>query len=181
MHREVEQFVHEKTNGRYFDNVLEIGGRNVNGGVRDLIVYGDWHTIDIVAGPDVDEVADATTWQPKRSYDLILCLEVFEHTPKWSDILGTISRSTHDKSTIIITAACPPRIPHGASGEHGVPNGEYYGNVDVDAFITQLRWFWGNDAEISTLPRGDIRGYIRLTEELVYVPMRYQQEEDDEW
>ena len=71
--------------------VLEIGSLDINGSVRPLFAgVGHYHGVDIVGGPGVDEVADAATWTPHRSYDVVACAEVLEHTDSWPSILDVM-------------------------------------------------------------------------------------------
>lgn len=60
--------------------VVEVGSLDINGSVRPLLRgVGHHHGLDLVAGPGVDEVADASTWVPPRAYDLAVSAEVLEH------------------------------------------------------------------------------------------------------
>lgn len=176
MHKETFDFVARHTSGKFFENVLEIGGLDVNGSVRDIIVADNWHTIDIQPGPGVDEVANAATWRPPKIYDLVLCLEVFEHTPEWPQILRTIGAASDAQTTVLITAACDPRPAHGAYGHHTPLPGEYYANVvpeDLDFYVDSI---WGQPYELTELPRGDVRVFIPGGRELV--EMRWER---DNW
>lgn len=74
-------------------SVLDLGGRNVNGSLKDLFVTNDWTAIDSTEGDGVDIVADARTWTPDRFYDLVLSTEVFEHLPGWPAVLATAERA----------------------------------------------------------------------------------------
>jgi hypothetical protein len=40
--------------------VLDLGGRNINGQIRDLLPAAKWTGLDITPGPGVDLVHDAT-------------------------------------------------------------------------------------------------------------------------
>lgn len=114
-------------------HVLDIGGRDVNGSPRAAIPGAmSWTTLDIAPGPGVDIVTDASTWTPDRTYDLVLCLEVFEHTDTWPDILKTIRTALSPSGYAILTMAGPGRAPHSAIDGQAVRPGEHYANVHPD-------------------------------------------------
>lgn len=110
---------------------IEIGARIINGGVRDLLPQDCTYTgIDIADGPGVDVVADAATWKPERKVDLVLCLEVAEHTDQWQNILSNARTWLKRKGLLVVTAACDPRAPHSASDGGPIRPGEWYANID---------------------------------------------------
>lgn len=112
--------------------VLDIGGRNINGSVRDLFPHATTYmAVDIRPGVGVDVVADAATWEPDRTYDVVVCTEVFEHTASWPAICGTAYRALRPGGQLILTMAGPGRALHSAiDGGWQLHPGEYYGNVD---------------------------------------------------
>ena len=65
------------------DPVIEIGSRNVNGGLRDLFPrapeFQTYVGIDVQDGPGVDIVADAAQWTPPEPAACVICCEVLEH------------------------------------------------------------------------------------------------------
>lgn len=113
--------------------VLDIGGRDINGTSRDLFPAADYTALDIMAGPAVDIVADAATWTPDREYDLVICTEVFEHTPHWPAICATAHKACRTGGRFVATMAGPGRPPHSAvDGAHRLYPGEHYANVRPD-------------------------------------------------
>jgi methyltransferase family protein len=111
--------------------VLDIGGRNINGSVRDLFPEAESYTaLDIAPGDGVDIVADAADWAPDREYDTVVCTEVFEHTPRWPEICRTAFAALRSGGLFITTMAGPGRPAHSAVDGGGLRLGEYYGNVD---------------------------------------------------
>jgi SAM-dependent methyltransferase len=62
-------------------NVLEIGSRDVNGGLRQFFQEpGDHYLgIDQEAGPGVDRVMSGHDVEQHGPFDLVLCCEVLEH------------------------------------------------------------------------------------------------------
>jgi hypothetical protein len=156
MHLETFQFVKDHVWGRAFGRVLDIGGRDVNGSVRPLILADHYWTIDIADGPAVDEVTNAVGWRPDEPYDLVLCLEVFEHTPEWRGILETISASLRPGGEALITCACDPRAPHSGSTGGALPPGEWYENI-VAAELQEEARVWFGEVTLDILGRGDVR------------------------
>src|SRR5688500_7599507 len=73
--------------------VLDLGGRDNNGSFRPFFPDASFKVVDVVDGPDVDVVADAADFDPQKIYTVVLCTEVFEHTPRWPEIVRTMSRA----------------------------------------------------------------------------------------
>lgn len=113
-------------------DVLDIGGRNINGSVRDLFPDATYTAMDIRPGDGVDIVADAATWHPgDRLWDVVVCTEVFEHTTDWKLICVTAFTSLRPDGRFIATMAGPGRPEHSAvDGGWRLHPGEYYGNVE---------------------------------------------------
>jgi hypothetical protein len=110
--------------------VLDIGGRDVNGTSRHLFPNADYTVLDIREGAGVDIVANAATWTPDREFDLVLCTEVYEHTPDWPQITATAYKALRPGGTFLVTCAAVGRAPHSAITEGPPHPGEYYENVD---------------------------------------------------
>jgi SAM-dependent methyltransferase len=138
--------------------VLEVGGRQINGGVRDLFPNATpYVSLDIAEGDAVDIVANAATWTPDRLYDLVVCTEVFEHTPEWPEILATMAKACRPGGRLVLTMAGPGRSPHGASGGPHEPN-EHYANVEPDHLRAQLATTGWTNVQVDYLhPPGDTR------------------------
>lgn len=112
--------------------VLDLGGRDNNGSPRRLFPAADYTVLDIADGPDVDVVADASTWEPDRKFDVVVSTELFEHTPVWPAICRTAYRALAPGGTFIATMAGPNRPAHGAWGGPAPEPGEWYRNIDPD-------------------------------------------------
>ncbi len=112
--------------------VLEIGGRNINGTSRDCFPNADYTALDIIEGKGVDVVADATTWEPDKEYDVVVITEVFEHTPDWPALLRTAYAALRKGGKLICTMAGPGRDPHSAVDGGQLREGEYYLNIEPD-------------------------------------------------
>ena len=121
-------------------DVLDIGGRDINGSVRDLFPGAASYTVlDIRPGPNVHIVADASTWEPAREWHVIVCCEVFEHTDVWPGIIRTAYKACAPGGVFILTMAGPGRPEHSAiDGAWGLKPGEYYKNVSVEELEREL-------------------------------------------
>lgn len=138
MHAEAFEWVRRHAHDRPV-TALDIGGRDINGGCRQLFPGAAWTVLDIAPGDGVDLVADAATWQPDRQYDLVLCTEVFEHAEHWRDICATAYRACAVGGQLIATMAGPGRAVHsGVDGGPVLRPGEYYTNVHPAGLRTAL-------------------------------------------
>lgn len=137
MHVAARQFVetHVEAN-RPFTAVLEVGSRNVNGGVRDLFPEAIYVGIDIEPGDGVDIVTDAAKWVPSGPFDCVVSTEVFEHAQRWPMIVANCARVLMHEGVLIVTAAGPGRAPHSAVDGGPVRAREYYANVQPDLLAT---------------------------------------------
>lgn len=136
--------------------VLDIGGRDLNGSTKPLFPLADYTVLDIRDDPEVDIVADAATWTPSREYDLVLCTEVFEHTPDWPQIIATAHKALKSGGRFVVTCAGPGRAPHSAIAATGLKPGEYYQNVHPDEMRQALESAGFGNIEVERLRR-DVR------------------------
>lgn len=128
MHPEAHAWV--KRHAPKAARVLDIGGRDINGNVRDLFPGAEYVSLDIAPGPNVDIVADASTWTPDQEYDVVVCCEVFEHTEAWPGICQTAFKACTPGGWFIATMAGPGRPVHSAvDGGWRLHEGEHYENV----------------------------------------------------
>lgn len=123
--------------------ILDVGGADVNGSVRDYFPAATFTGLDIEAAPGVQIVADAATWRPEGDeflYDVVIATELFEHAERWRDIIATMYGVLDfaGPQVFISTCASTGRPPHGARGEWGVPEGQFYGNVDPEDLRAEL-------------------------------------------
>lgn len=128
-------------------SVLDIGGRNLNGSTRHLFPNASpYHVLDLHPGPNVGIVADAATWTPvfdfpagEAGYDLVVCTEVFEHTSRWPEILGTALKALRPGGWFIFTCAGPGRPQHsGITAVWELAPGEWYKNVSPEEIAEVL-------------------------------------------
>lgn len=127
--------------GDSLGDVVEIGGRNINGGVRSAIEPDatSYVSIDLFDGPDVDIVADAREWQPDSPVDLVICCEVLEHAEDPRAIVEAALSWLKPRGLLLLTCATDPRAPHSAHDGAAVREGEHYGNIDPADLMAWLR------------------------------------------
>jgi SAM-dependent methyltransferase len=110
-------------------HVLEIGSRADTGSVRDVFEHTHYTGVDLRAGPGVDEVGDAAALTDRdNSFDVILCLEVLEHTPEPQALLNAAHRMLIPGGRLLLTCATTGRPAHTVDG-YPLNNGEFYRNV----------------------------------------------------
>lgn len=140
-------------------DVLEFGSYNINGSVRDAYPHAaSWWGIDIAEGNGVDEVADATTYDAGREFDVVVCAEAFEHTPEWRTIIDNAYRHLKPGGIFVASCATADRPPHSAFDGGAVRDGEYYANVsftEMKEYLESKEWedfslhvadgYFGND------------------------------------
>lgn len=111
-------------------DVLDLGGRDVNGTPRHLFPYASSYTVVDAAEDDtVDIVADAAELNLAERFDTVVSTELLEHTPKGKEIVATAYRHLKDGGVFVATMAGPGRNPHGMSGATSPAPDEWYENV----------------------------------------------------
>lgn len=161
MHQQAHDFVDAHVRGLPDKlDVIEVGARDVNGGIRDTLL-SDWtYTgVDITDGPGVDVVADAATWTPKRKAGLVICCEVLEHTPDWQAIVTNMAGWLRKKGRLVVTAACDPRAPHSAVDGGPIRSDEHYANIDPTELQAVLAPFGAVEVEVDE-QAGDVRAVL---------------------
>lgn len=113
--------------------VLDLGGRDINGSIRDLLPYATWTGVDVAPGPGVDLVHDCTRPWPGDGplFDVVVCTEVLEHVEQWQRLLSTCAEALAPAGPqfLFVTCASDGRPPHGAAGGPVPLPGEWYRNV----------------------------------------------------
>ncbi|MEU1787126.1 class I SAM-dependent methyltransferase [Streptomyces sparsogenes] len=136
--------------------VLDLGGRDINGSVRDLLPHATWTGLDVEPGPGVDLVHDATRPWPIGwdRYDIVVCTEVMEHVQLWRCILQTASEALRPggPQALFVTCASDGRHPHGASGAASPAPGEWYRNVSPQPLLDELEHLF-REATVTYNPR----------------------------
>lgn len=111
--------------------ILDVGGRNINGTVRDVFEGAASYTaIDLIAGPGVDLACDFLHYRDAPLCDIVLHLEVAEHTPDWRDHIAHAADLLRPDGRFVLTAAGPDRLPHSGIDGGALQDGEHYQNVD---------------------------------------------------
>lgn len=80
-------FIKEFSEDKEFDRILDVGSRDINGSVRDVLsAKAEFLGIDMIDGKHVDIVMnshDLSKKFPKNHFDLITCCETLEHDDKF--------------------------------------------------------------------------------------------------
>lgn len=119
--------------------VLDIGGRSVNGSAREFFPNAHYTSLDIRPGEDVDIVADAAYWDPAgREWDLVVSTGTLEHTPHYPEILATAYKACRPGGYLVVTCAGPGFDSHCAFQESKPLPGEYYENVTPEGLESAL-------------------------------------------
>lgn len=161
MHPEARQYVERWAPGIQVANVLEIGGVEINGGVRDLFPGADlYESIDPSDGPGVDLVLRARDHDGRGEFDLVLCTEVLEHVEQPAEVIACAWRALHSGGWLILTCASTGRKPHGARGASDPEPSEWYRNVSPEE-LRDLLYAW-EIVDLDYLPTpGDVRCIAR--------------------
>lgn len=133
MHEHARSWVQRWARLGHSARILDVGGRNINGSVRDDFPdAGSYTALDLVDGPGVDVVADFATWDAGGlQFDLVLYLEVAEHTPSWRNHLAKARSLLSPAGALIVTCAGPDRLPHSAVDGGPLRDGEFYANLQL--------------------------------------------------
>lgn len=143
-------------------DVLDIGGRDVNGTVRDVFdPECRWEVVDLLDGPNVTWVGDVLDFCPGKLYGVVLYLEVAEHTPDWAEHLRVARDCLTDGGVLVFTAAGPDRAPHSAVDGGPIRPGEHYANIDPGALTATLRQLFGWSSVHMTDDGADVRAVAR--------------------
>jgi len=107
-------------------------------------------------GKDVDFVADGAKYSSPDTFDVIVCAEVFEHTPEWRDIVYRSHENLVKGGIFICTMAGEGRFPHSAIDEAPIREWEYYDNVGAWELNKSLMKF--SESKVDKLGN-DLRGW----------------------
>lgn len=155
MHTEARQYVAGVVAEQRYGAVVEVGGRWINGGVRDLIGCESYTSLDLHPGGDVDVVTDVRDWTPPAPVDLVICCEVIEHADDAEGVVAACLRMLAPGGRFVMTCAGPGRDPHSAIDGGPVRPGEHYANIEaaeMKAWLDAL-----DDVQVLHYPtRGDL-------------------------
>lgn len=138
MHQAAYRFVSQMVIGIHYGSVVEIGGRDINGGVRHLVTADDYISIDLEEGPAVDVVGDCRTWTPPWSADLVICCEVLEHADDPAAVVKACRSYLASGGQLVLTCAGPGRPSHSGHDGGQLQPGEHYANIHPDWLREQL-------------------------------------------
>lgn len=132
--------------------VVELGSFNINGSARSAYPQAAlWWGIDLKAGPDVDEVADAAAWNTDDPFDVCVSAGVFEHTAQWPALVATAYRVLKPGGTFYATCATGNHPPHSALDGAALRDGEWYENVDAQAMTVALAETGWTEADVEVV------------------------------
>jgi SAM-dependent methyltransferase len=140
-HEEQRKFVSSVavSTPRHFDgtSVLDIGSLDVNGNNIDFFTNVDYIGIDLQAGPNVDVVCWAHTYDTDKRFDVVISTECLEHDPHMEATIDNMVRLLKSGGLMIITAATTGRAVHGPGP---LLNGkEFYKNVTIEDLYDCLK------------------------------------------
>lgn len=130
--------------------ILEFGSLDINGSVRSVLQQHSqlFIGVDVQDGPGVDIVDDAETFDSDQRFDIVVCCEVFEHTPRWREIIQNSHRLMVDGGLFIATMAGEGRPPHSAIDENPIRDWEYYANVGAWELNRTMRLFSKHQVDV---------------------------------
>lgn len=155
MHAEARGYVAGVVAGEAYTAAVEVGGRWINGGVRDLLDCAGYTSLDLHPGPGVDVVTDVCDWTPPAPVDLVVCCEVLEHAPHAEQVVKSCLAMLAPNGRFVMTCAGPDREPHSGLDGGPVQPDEHYANIDPEEMRTWLAEL--DDVEVEYHPsRGDL-------------------------
>lgn len=124
--------------------VIDLGGRDINGSPRHLFPGADYTVLDLHPGPGVDVVADCRDWDPEDLVEVVVAAEVLEHADDPPAVLAAAARWLRRGGTFLCTAAAEPRTPHSGLDGGPVQPGEHYANIDpglLAGWVEEGPWY----------------------------------------
>lgn len=100
-------------------NVLEVGGYDVNGSLRDIVPHAI--VTDMREGPNVDIVCSAEDLLKvfeKETFDAVVSTEALEHMEHWQDALVAMWGVLKQNGWLLITMASVNKRYHGYPGDY---------------------------------------------------------------
>jgi SAM-dependent methyltransferase len=140
MHDSARQYVATVVAGQRYSRVVEVGSRDINGSIRELVDVATYVGIDLEDGPGVDVVADCRFWEPPWKASLVLVCEVLEHAPDPRAVVDACIGYLRPGGRLIVTCAGPGRAPHSGHDGGPVDDGEHYANIaplDLEKWLAE--------------------------------------------
>lgn len=141
MHEGAYAFVQAVAPRRPKGLVVEIGGRNINGTIRDLFKDDRYVSVDIRNGTGVDIVADGASFMPSEPPACVVCCEVLEHTTAAEAICRNAFDMLAPGGIFIVTTATTGRAAHSSLDGGPLRPNEFYRNVTEQELRSWLRPF----------------------------------------
>lgn len=135
MHQAVHEWVfpafHKWRDDRTHLDVLEVGSLDMNGSIKTIFApfAQKYVGIDMQEGPNVDVVASGENYWAPESFDIVVACEVFEHTPKWKDIIKQSWINLRSGGLFIATMAGEGRAVHSGVDGGVAREWEHYANI----------------------------------------------------
>lgn len=132
-------------------SVLEVGSVDPEGKTRSFFEDCDYIGIDLVDGPNVDIVGDFNDYHFARSFDTVVLLSVFEHTPHWRHILQKAIALTKNEGYIIVSFGPEGNNHHLPEPWQPVVHKDFlaevcaYDGVSVSEAFFEPQMFWPGD------------------------------------
>lgn len=127
MHRQARRYVARFATRT--GTIVELGSRDTSQmRVRDLFAGCSYVGVDASPGADVDIVVNAADWQPPAPVDVVVCCEVFEHSPLWREIIANAFAMLRPGGRAVFTCAGPGRAVHGV-GHDDADSPGWYANL----------------------------------------------------
>lgn len=143
--------------------VLDLGGQDINGSIRDLLPKAEWTGVDIQPGVGVNLAHDCTKPWPKEypTFDIVVTTETLEHVAGWRSLLKTCGQALTfgGAGLLFITAASTGRRPHGATGAMNPAPGEWYRNVPWQELSDELETLYTYSTVTYNPNPGDVYGW----------------------
>lgn len=130
--------------------VLEVGSRNINGGLCGLLTdWGaDYLGTDAVAGDGVDQVVraeDLVATFGEETFDLVVSTETAEHFEHWRPCFSNMKRVLKTGGLLYITTVTPGFAKHDCPGDYWRFTPEHFQAIFADLEIIELA-DWANCA-----------------------------------
>lgn len=118
MNGQVLDFI-ERRKDKLTGSVLEVGGRDVNGSLREILPHA--LVTDMMEGPNVDVVCPAETLLRRFGpdvFDAVVSTEALEHMEFWREALINMWGVLRDGGWLVMTMANVKKRYHGYPGDY---------------------------------------------------------------
>lgn len=149
-----------------FENVLDVGSRNINGSVREwLHPTGKLVGIDMIKGKDVDVVGNANELDKffeKDYFDLITCTETLEHDKRFWLTVGHMRNLLRPGGWLFISTPSIHFFKHDFPDDYYRFTTSVYEQVFFEGFEeVYLEEYFDEADPVKEKPNNTIIGYAR--------------------